>query len=123
MSGDRVSESVANRSSRKSTFALCVTADKPSRDQKRERRFGPYESKVIRNGLHLDPILDPQAEPRPLPPQRERKQRVAGGDRDVLTSIDGEAHRGSLNRRAERDVPQRLARLRVQRDEIALPVP
>ena len=76
-------------------------------------RLSPYERvmEVTEQQNHL------------LPPQRERKQRVASGDRDVLTSIHGEAHRGGLNRRAERDVPQRLARLRVQRDEIALPVP
>src|SRR5262249_7027591 len=54
--------------------------------------------------------------------QRKRKDRVAGDDRDLLAAVDRVADRGRLNLRAELHVPQVLAGVGIERDEVALTV-
>src|SRR6185436_10549140 len=50
--------------------------------------------------------------------QREREQRAARRDRDVLPAIHGVAHRTGVDLAAERLAPLELARARVEREEI-----
>src|SRR4051812_12770147 len=54
--------------------------------------------------------------------QRERKDGVPGDDRDLLPAVGGVADRGRVNRRAELHVPEVLARVGVECDQVALAV-
>src|SRR5262252_7450920 len=54
--------------------------------------------------------------------QREREQGAASGDRDELPPVHGVTDRGGANGSAERDMPEILAGVRVERDEVTLTV-
>ena len=51
--------------------------------------------------------------------QREREQRRAGGDGDVLPAVDRVAHRAAVDLAAERDLPEQRSVAGVEREEVA----
>src|SRR5438105_9179507 len=54
-----------------------------------------------------------------LLPQRERKQRRAGGDGNVLLAVDGVTHGAAVDLAAERHLPEQRSVVAVEGEEVA----
>src|SRR6188768_934712 len=55
-----------------------------------------------------------------LLPEREREQRRAHGDRNVLLAVYRVAHRSAVDLASQGDFPEQLPVARIEREEVAL---